>query len=130
MEYKQIIQSIQIEPSSNLKDRIFCVIKKDNERKSKINFAFSVIGFMFSFVAIFPAFIYLGNSFYQSGFGQYFSAIFSDGGIVLTYWKDYLSLMAESAPIFEVSIFLAVIFILLFSFKSAIKNAKPVFLTV
>jgi len=130
VNYNQILQSIQIEPSLNLKDRIFNKIKKHDERKAKINFTFSVTGFIASFIAIFPAFIYLTNSFYLSGFGQYFSAIFSDGGLILTYWKDYLSLIAESAPIFEVSIFLTIIFVLLLSFRSAIKNAKSVFLTV
>ena len=130
MKYNQIIQSIQIEPSLNLKDRIFSEIKKHDERSARINFTFSITCFVVSIIAIFPAFIYIGNSFYQSGFIQYFSAIFSDGGIILTYWKDYLSLMAESAPVFEISIFLVIIFVLLLSFKSAIKNAKLVFLTV
>ena len=130
MKLSQILKEIQVEPSTDLKDRVWDGIKKHSIKKARVNFALSFAGLFVSFIAIFPAFIYLLNGFYQSGFVQYMPEIFSDGGTVLTFWKDYLSLIAESAPIFEFSIVLAIVFILLWSFKIVIKNAKPAFLTI
>jgi hypothetical protein len=117
----------EIEPSISLKNRIIEEIRLREFRKARFFFYFSSLGFILSFIAVFPAFMYLSNSFYQSGFIQYVSAIFSDGGVVFTYWKEYLSLVVESAPIFEVSIILTITLLLLFSFKTAIKNVRLAF---
>jgi len=128
MKSEQFLKMIQVEPSSNLKSRIWEDIKKQEYKKAKINFWASLAGFSVSLVAIFPAIVYLWQAFSQSGLSQYLTAIFSDGGVVLTYWRDYLSLIAESMPVFEVSIFFAVIFVLLLSLRIMIRNIKPTFL--
>jgi hypothetical protein len=125
MKCEQFLEEIQVKPPTHLKQRILSNIKSEESKKAKIVLVFSSFGFVASFIAIFPAFIYLGRSLYQSGFFQYLSAIFSDGGIVLTYWKDYISLIVESAPLFEILSVLVVMFVLLLSLRSTIKNIKP-----
>jgi len=45
-----------------------------------------------------PAFNYLGSTIAQTGFGEYLSLIFSDGGYVFANLKDFMLTLADTLP--------------------------------
>ena len=45
-----------------------------------------------------PAIQYLAASAAQSGFGEYFSLVFSDGNYVLSNFRDFMLILADSLP--------------------------------
>jgi hypothetical protein len=66
----------------------------------------STIGLIFSFN-------FAGNAMIDSGFGEFFSLMFSDPTIVGAYWQNFFLTLLESLPIVEITVFLSVIFLLL-----------------
>ncbi|MGB8815673.1 MAG: hypothetical protein WCC74_00315 [Minisyncoccia bacterium] len=81
-----------------------------------------------SFIAIFPIFMNVIKGFSSSGFWQYFSLLFTDSGVVLSNWKVFATSLLESAPFYEMTILLVVVFVLLESTKFAFKNLEQVLL--
>ena len=121
--YKRLFEKInQFEPSEKLQDGILAKIDLEKRRSAGIRLIFFGIVATFLFVAVVPSSQYVAREFYQSGFYQYFSFIFSDSGAVLSSWKEFTLLLAESAPLTEITIFLATILAFLVSVKLAIKN--------
>lgn len=59
----------------------------------------------------------------QSGFGQYISLIFSDGGVVIAYWKELMWALAESIPVFSTVLWLSAIALFLWSITKTAKHA-------
>jgi ABC-type phosphate/phosphonate transport system permease subunit len=53
----------------------------------------------------------------QSGFLEFFSLLFSDLGVVLTYWQTYLFSLLEALPVISLIACLATLFALLESLK-------------
>jgi len=65
----------------------------------------------------------------QSGFGQYVSLVFSDGGVVMSYWKEFLFSLMESMPIMGVVLCLGAIALFVWSLSKIAKHtiAIPAF---
>ena len=95
-------------------------------KKARFGLIFQSVLSVVSFVAAFPIFMNVVERFSQSGFSQYLSLVFTDGEIVLSNWKVFASSLLESAPFYEATIFLAVVFVLLQSLKFAVRNLKMV----
>jgi len=64
--------------------------------------------------------------FSASGFGQFFSLLFSDFRIVAGQWQNFLWSLLESLPITDLILFLLVTWILFQSLKSLAKNLKNI----
>jgi hypothetical protein len=77
---------------------------------------------VFSFIGLIPALKILSNDFTQSGFYEYLSLIFSSSGSIITYWKDFLLLLAESLPVISIISLCTLIFIFFLSAKYAMKQ--------
>ena len=112
---------------SDLYEKIVFKIEKASIRKAKISLFYQGLLAVVSFASIFPVFIGVIKGFSQSGFWQYFSLIFTDGGIVLSNWKVFLTSLLESAPFYEMTFFLIIVFVLLESAKFASGNYRQVF---
>jgi hypothetical protein len=82
---------------------------------------FSVIGFI-SLVGLIPVLKALLSDFTQSGFSEYLSLAFSSSGLIITYWKDFLLLLAESLPVLSIISSLTLVFIFFLSIKYAMKQ--------
>jgi len=93
-------------------------------KKARLGLIFQGVLSLVSFVIAFPIFLNVAERFSQSGFFQYLSLVFTDGEIVLSNWKVFASSLLESAPFYEATIFLAVVFVLLQSLKFAVRNLK------
>ena len=98
--------------------------KSEQIRAARVWLTLWVVVALSAFTALIPAFQYTAKEFYQSGFYQYLLLIFSDSGLVMTYWKEFVMTLAESLPLLGVAIFLFFMLILLGSFRLAIKNLK------
>lgn len=94
------------------------------ERRRIARFRFVGMGAVagLSALAMVPTAQYTMAEFYQSGFYQYSSLLFSDGGSALSYWKELTLILAESAPLLGITLSLALIFVLVGSLQSAFKN--------
>lgn len=121
--YKKLFQNLeQIEPSQKLRAGVLARIDFEKRRSARIRLAFFGAVAVTSLVAIIPSFQYVAREFSQSGFYQYLSLLFSDSGFILASWKEFSASLVESLPLFEITIFLATVFTLLFSARSAVKN--------
>ena len=102
-------------PESRLSDDIWAVVKAKNAKTLRVKklgyFSLGVLslsGSIFSIKMLIEQFI-------QLGFFKYLSLIFSDGGIIATYWKEYTLSLIDSLPIASLAVFLFFLFMLVIS---------------
>lgn len=120
----------QVDPPAQLCGNILAKIENEQKRTAKIKAAFSGLLALASFIAAFPAAGYILQGLQSSGFYQFASLVFTDGGTIFSYYfKEFALSLAESVPVLELSIFLTVLFILMISFKFLIKNVRVAFLS-
>lgn len=110
------------EPPLELYHLIISKIKAKEQRRLKWHFG--IMGFLsaISFISLVPSLGLLGSNLSQSGFYQYLSLAFSDGGILLNSWQEFSLLIMESLPVVSLVICLAIILVFLWSFIKAFKN--------
>ena len=97
----KIFQKAKYEPSPILASTVWDAIIARDKRVIRFKlWIFSFMGFA-SLLGLVPVFKILLNDLTQSGFYEYFSLIFSDGGSMLAYWKELFLSLAESLPIFS-----------------------------
>lgn len=126
--YKKLFQSLaKIETPENLGERILMRISIEEKRRASWRLAFFVALALTSGVGVVFAFQYAAQEVARSGFYQYLSVALSDGGAALAYGKEFVALLAESAPVLGFAVFLSAILVLLGSLRSAVKNAQTVF---
>src|SRR5882724_3294214 len=121
MEQKlaKIFKSIRYRPESDRTEEIWQAIVSYEKRTTRFKLLFfSFFGFV-SLIALVPAVGKLLSDFSQSGFYEYLSLAFSNSGSVITYWKDFVSLLAESLPVLSIVLLLGLIFVFLISAKYA-----------
>src|SRR3989344_1902172 len=89
----------QFEPSEKLRANILARIDFEKRRSFRIRLAVLGTVAAASFGAAIPSFQYAWRAFFQSGFYEYLSLLFSDSGAVLSSWKTFtLSLPAATPP--------------------------------
>jgi hypothetical protein len=123
---KDIFQKAKYEPDENLAFSVWQTLITREKREAKFKlWSFSFIG-IFSFVGLIPTFQTLLSNLSHSGFYEYFSLIFSDGGAMLNNSKEFSLSLAESLPIMSIIFTLSMIFVCFLSlkyiFKQIIKN--------
>ncbi|KKP87448.1 MAG: hypothetical protein UR91_C0048G0002 [Candidatus Nomurabacteria bacterium GW2011_GWC2_35_8] len=122
---KRLIKAFQkakYQMNVNLPENIWQAIVLRDKCINRIKlWAFSAIG-VSSFIGLVPVFRIMLKDLTQSGFYEYFSLAFSSNGLIITYWKDFLLLLAESLPIMSIIMFLMLIFIFLLSLKYITKQ--------
>ncbi|MDR3558711.1 MAG: hypothetical protein P4L61_04205 [Candidatus Pacebacteria bacterium] len=98
----QNLQNLIITSSSmpdGLETRIMICVGKAAKRrvyeKVAIGSAFSIV---FAVALVFVGRLMMDET-AVSGFGQYFSLVFSNGGMLVTNWRDFAWTMVESAPV-------------------------------
>ena len=130
MNIEQLItRFIRIHISQNQRENISAGVftyQKKIERIYRSVFGLLSVGFLTG--SIF-AFINMVQAISQSGFGQYVSLVFSDGGVVLSYWKEFLFSLVESIPVTGVILCLGAMTLFVWSLGKTAKHAVaiPVF---
>ncbi len=130
MENKKRLFNI-IEPSENLKNSIINKIKKEEMKMTiyKIVFSSAISLVSVSMIIIFA--VNIIKDAYQSGLSEYISLLFSDGAGMASYWQTYVMSIMESLPIIPITIFVASVWIFVWSISSALetlRGTKPVFI--
>lgn len=121
--YEKLFSRLErLEPSDKLRAGILARIDFERSRSARIRLAFLGIASAASLAAMIPSFQYVAREFYQSGFYQYLSLLFSDSGAVLASWKVFALSLVEALPLAEITIFLVAVFVFLVSVKLAVRN--------
>ncbi|MFA5048160.1 MAG: hypothetical protein WC516_04020 [Patescibacteria group bacterium] len=87
----------------------------------------SLVGLVFSAVAFIPSLKFIWSEFAASSFMEFFSLIFSDAGMIVTYWQSFAPALLESLPFMGVIILLAVVAIFLESLRFLVRDIKFIF---
>jgi hypothetical protein len=118
----RLFQKAKYEENSILAQDVWNAIVVRDKRNTKIKlWAFTLLGST-SFVGLVPVFKILLNDLTQSGFYEYVSLVFSDTGLMLSYWKELSFSLAESLPIMSTIFTLSLIFIFFLSIKYVVKQ--------
>lgn len=127
-DYKKLFSGLE-NPGlpAGLYGSVLARIDNEARRLSLIRLAIFVPLVLISSVAVVTSFQYLVEVSAQSGLSEYLSILFSDSGTVLSYWKEFLLLIAEQAPVLGAALFLGAVLAFAGSLRSAIKNAQTVF---
>ena len=126
-QLRQAIKKLEHNPSEGLFRVVMARIADAEIRQARTrSLLFGVLTVASLAVAV-VMFGYAVQEFAQSEFLQYFSLVFSDAGAVLASWKEFILLLAESAPLTGVIVASVAFFIFLNSMKFAIKNANSPF---
>ena len=97
------------------------IITRDKYNARLKLWAFSFTGLV-SLAGLTLTFRMLLNDLTQSGFSEYFSLIFSDSGLIISYWKELVFSLAESLPIMSTIFTLSLIFVFLLSLRYMMKQ--------
>lgn len=109
--------NIKYEAKANLAENVWHAIILHDKRIAHLKlWIFSLIG-SGSLLGLIPVLKIMLNDFIQSGFYEYLSLAFSSSRSILAYWKDFLSLLAESLPVISILSSLTLIFIFFLSLK-------------
>jgi len=118
----KIFQKVKYESNINLAENVWQAIVLHDKCVVRVKlWAFSIIGFA-SLVGLVPAFKALSSDFVQSGFYEYFSLIFSDSGLIFSYWKELFFSLAESLPTISIILTLSLLFICFLSLRYLMKQ--------
>lgn len=111
-DFEKIFKEIDIpHVSDELFGKVMRRIQKEQSLAKKWDLFFGFfLGFgMFLAGAVF--FLYTPfNGFFESEFFEFFSLIFSDPELVVTYWRSFMFALLESVPIIQGILFLMIIF--------------------
>lgn len=127
-DYEELFTDIdQKEPPPGLLELIMLRIGEERRRAARIRImclgAVSLIA-LFSLV---PAWQGFYAELAQSGFTQFMSLLFSDAGVVASYWQEFVMSLAESFPMFGLFAVLASVFALLLPLRFLARDMSAIF---
>lgn len=61
------------------------------------------------------------------GFYRYLSLVFSDGGVIATYWREYMLTLVDSLPVVSLILSFTLLFVLFISVKKISYGVKSGF---
>ena len=109
---------------AGLYERILVRIAREKKHTARIHLAVSGVLVGASAAALVPALQYAAEEISQSGFGEYVSLLFSDGGTLFSSWKDFALLLAESLPAMGMTLVLVASFACMASVGLVFRNVK------
>jgi hypothetical protein len=97
-------------------------VSAEQNRSAKKRFVVAVGSLVASVAASVAAVLVLATSLTQSGFWKFVSLAFSDGGTVMTYWRQFSMSLLESFSMPEMVVSLVCVFAVMLSLKFLLKN--------
>lgn len=126
----KVFKNAQYEPADSFSVQIWHNIQSKQANKSRDKFyLYTAIG-VISFSGFVAMSLSIKGQFESSGFFEYVSLIFSDGSLVIAYWKEYLMSLANSVPIASLGALTFLLFSILVSAKKAIQQYKSKLLII
>lgn len=128
-DYEKLFTHLKpLEPPEGLFEKITHHIREEQRLLTmKRRLVIFSIGIMGSLAAFIPVFKVVQTGFAESGFMQFFSLLFSDFGIVVSYWQNFAMSLLETLPITSLMMLLATVLVFLESLKLLIKDIKIIF---
>jgi len=120
----------KIRPPNTLRKAVLVGIAREERHWAKIYLSISSFVFLASSAGIVISLKYLTQSFYQSGFYQYLSLIFSENSSVLIYWKELSYSLIETIPIVGTIGFLVALGFFIWSGVNTITNIRRFTLSI
>jgi glucan phosphoethanolaminetransferase (alkaline phosphatase superfamily) len=118
----KIFKNAKYEPNPNLATSVWLVITAREKHLAQFKLWAFASAFFASLAGMIPTFQVLLNNMAHSGFYEYFSLIFSDGGSMFSYWKELILSLAESLPIMSIVFTLSLIFVFFLSLRYLMKQ--------
>ncbi|HMP67596.1 MAG TPA: hypothetical protein PKA60_02510 [Candidatus Paceibacterota bacterium] len=115
----------RLELPNGLRGKILASIKHEEIRRARIYVLGALSTVVASSLGAVFAFKYMLQGFYQTSFYSYFSLLFSDPDIALSYWKELSLSLVEALPLLGITLSLVAIAVLLTSLRVFVRNAKP-----
>lgn len=122
-DLRTILTSNNISPRQDLEADIVRVVYAKHARRIALRFWISVSVGVASIVGLIPAISNMSTKLTQSGFYEYMSLAFSNGGIVSKYSSDFAIAIGESIPILSITIFLIIGVVFLWSIRNIFKES-------
>jgi hypothetical protein len=114
-----------IEPPEGLLQKIMNRIDREEKISSLRKRVFALAGGMIGSLAIFGYVFNIARATAaESGFFEYFSLVFSNPSIILTYWQNLSMTLLESFPATEIAVLLVLAFAIMQILKYASKDMK------
>ncbi|MFA5022753.1 MAG: hypothetical protein WC385_02615 [Candidatus Paceibacterota bacterium] len=110
--------------SADLDERVYARLEQEQKKLAKRHLLIFGLADAFSAVGLVVSVFYLVNLSAGSGFYNYLSLFWSDGGSIALYWHELALSLVESLPMLGVIIFLGVALILLLSLAKTLSNLK------
>jgi hypothetical protein len=109
---------------AGLAERVVLELRRREERKEKTRAAmFGTIAFA-ALAALVPALENVGAAATRSGFSRYASLVFSDWNALAGMWKLFAFSLAETAPLFAMTILAAALFVFIWSAAEAFRYVR------
>ena len=113
-----------VKPPQGLRQHILLGIAKDEGQRAKNYFLIAVSLLPVSLFGAVVSSRYLMRGFYESGFYQYLSLLFSGDSSVLTYWKELAYSLVETMPFISITAFLIAFGFLIWSGANTFTNVR------
>ena len=99
-------------------------IEQEKKRRARRELMIFGLADIFSFSGLVASCFYLANLLAGSGFYNYLSLLWSDGGAVAPYSSELFLSLVDSLPWLGLTIFLAVVLVLILSLAKTLANLK------
>ena len=121
----EALEKYGIEPPLDLLDKVISRVGEERRMALiKKRLAISAgVGFGALVALVFAGGMFIDDA-NRSGFLQFSSLIFSDWSTLLAFWKEFAFSLLESIPVFSLAALLAVIAVLILSFKFLIYDSR------
>jgi len=127
-DFEKLFKNLnRLEPPQFLMGNILAAIEIKKRRAARLRLALFGSFALASLTALIPAVQYFIAEISQSGFYQYFSLLFSDWNLVITYWNDFVLSLAEALPVLAITSVLSAVFVFLGSLRLAVNQIKFAF---
>ena len=115
----------EITPPENLLPGVLLRVAQAKRHAARVRLALSLGGVVVSGALLAPAYTYVTQAFYASGFSEYAGLFFSDTALALAHWQEISLSLTESLPSVAVLIALAVVASFAWSVRKAIPAVRP-----
>lgn len=104
----------------SLRKNILSGIQVYEYRRAKRFLALSAVAGAVSLIGLVGSIWYLATSLYQTSFYYYSTLVFTDTDLVLSYWREFFLSLAETLPVFGVTLVLAGLVAFLLSVRAIV----------
>jgi len=128
-DYEKLFTHLEpMEPPMGLLNRVMNRIREEKQliilKRRMVIFS---VGLLASVAIFIPVFRWVQADLIQSGFLQFFSLVFSDFKIVITYWQNFGMSLLETIPAVSLAVLFATIFAFLELLKFWTRDIKLIF---